>query len=218
VCGIATLKEREVSFRVAIASIYPQVDEITAVLNYYDAIPQWLTLMPKVRVRIGDNSLGDSGKFIGATDCDGYYFSIDDDLKYPPTYCQDMISKIDKYNCIVTLHGKRYDKRPIKSFKRGLTTNIHCLNALRTDTEVHLGGTGVMAFHTKDFRPKLSEFKKKNMADIWIGKQAKEQGVKIMAVEHPKSYLTYLNPVGTTIWRSNKDDIYQTSVLASFLK
>ena len=216
--GIATIKERESLFREAISSVYSQVDSIIAVLNNYDSVPKWLSDMPKVKALVGDNSLGDAGKFLEVDNVpDGVYFSIDDDLLYPDGYVDYMISKIEQYHCIVTLHGKRYDSHPIQSFKRGKTLNIHCLNTCTKDAEVHLGGTGVMAFATKDFKLSIKDFPKKNMADIWVGKKAKEQGVKIMAVEHSRYFLKYLNPKGDTIWNSNKDDVYQASVLRSFL-
>jgi len=216
--GIATLKERENTFIKTIGSIYNQVDHIIAVLNLYETVPDWLKGLPKVKAVIGDNSLGDAGKFLEVERCDDYYFSGDDDLYYPATYVSDMINAIDKYHCIVTLHGKIFAKRPIYSYHKSFTTNIHCLRACERDTEVDVGGSGVMAFNTKDIKLNISEFKYPNMADIWVGKIAHEQGVKIMALAHQRNYLRYLHPKGDTIWHLTKKDPYQTEVLNSFLK
>jgi len=215
--GIATVKERESLFREAISSVYSQVDRIIAVLNNYDEIPEWLKSLPKVEALLGDNKLGDAYKFIKVEECDGYYFSIDDDLAYPPDYCQYMIRKIDKFHCIVTLHGRRFDRRPILTYRRGFTKHIHCLNPHPIDEELHVGGTGVMAFHTDDFKLSINDFKRRNMADIWVAKLAKEQNVNIIAVSHPKQFLRYLNPQDETIWQDKSDDTYKDNLIRSFL-
>jgi len=219
--GIATLKVRELAFRETIKSVYDQADRIIVTLNLYDTVPDWLLSMNKVTAVIGDNSLGDAGKFLKVEQSEGYYFSIDDDLRYPPDYCQYMISKINQLNCIVTLHGRRFDRIPISRFPNGTTLHLHCLNGCKTDTEVHVGGSGVMAFDTRLFSLSINDFKHPNMADIWVAKRAREQGVKIMVVEHKAGYVRYMPPPsGTTIYdicRRNPNKI-QTDTINNFLK
>ena len=84
--GIATLKEREDSFRRAIESTYDQVDIIFAVLNFYDHAPDWLIAMPKVKWITAFNILGASGKFLTTFNAEGYYLALDDDLIVPEGY------------------------------------------------------------------------------------------------------------------------------------
>ena len=76
-----------------------------------------------------------------------------------------------------------------------------------------------MLLNTKDIKIDISDFPVKNMADIFLGKLAKEQKVPIFVVEHKAGWLTYLNPQ-STIWRSHTKefDQYQDQVLNSFLK
>ncbi len=217
-CGIATLPDRELSFKQTIESIYPQVDKIICVLNLYDTVPVWLQRMKRVEAIIGDNSLGDAGKFLEVVDCKGYYFSCDDDLYYPVGYVNYMIAGMNKHGCIVTLHGKCFTNRPIKSYHRGWTTSIHCLHTCVQDTLVDVGGTGVMAFNTSKFKLSIGDFPYPNMADIWVAKRAKEQGVNIMALAHRGGYLRYMPPKGKTIWENSKNDPYPTEVLNSFLR
>lgn len=216
-CGIATLKDRESSFQKVIQSIYPQVDKIIAVLNYYESVPDWIKGMDKIKAVVGDNTLGDSGKFLEVDKCNEYYFSTDDDLLYPPTYVADMIAKIKQYHCIVTLHGKRFDNRPIISYRRSFSLNFHCLHTQKEDVELHVGGTGTMAFDTRFFKPSIDRFLYKNMADIWLALQASEQNVKIMGIAHKNNYLKYFVQQ-ETIWRTCKIDPYQTEILRIFLK
>ena len=99
--GIATLKEREESFKQTIASLYPQVDRIYCVLNNYDEISEWITELPKVVPILGHNTFADSGKVLFASAFDsGYYLTLDDDLIVPEGYVEYMIVKYE--NIIVS--------------------------------------------------------------------------------------------------------------------
>lgn len=217
VCGIATLKEREDSFRRAIDSIYGQVDKVIACLNYYSEIPKWAWDYPKMECWLGSNIAGASGKYLRVSQCKGYYLSIDDDLEYPSNWVEFILKGIDKYHCIVTTHGKRYDNTPTTSYRRDLTTNIRCLGGLLSDTEVHVGGTGAMGFHTDDFKLHIFDFKYPNKVDVEVAREAHRQGVKIMCLAHRSDMLKYMKPEGGTIWQKEVDDTIQTAIVNEFL-
>ena len=215
-CGIATLKEREESFKQTIASLYPQVDRIYAVLTNYDEMPEWLSELPKVIAIIGHNHIADSGKFMFIDICEGYYFGCDDDLWYPETYCETMIAAVDKYKCVITLHGKRFGKQT-KNFREDYHLSMRCLGNAICDIPLHLGGAGVMAFHTGDFHPSIGDFLRPKMADLWISKAAAEAGVPIMGISHHKGWLKYMPPENP-IWDQPCDVEFQTGVINDFLK
>jgi len=216
--GIASLPERQEHLILVVNSLLPQVDKVYIALNNYSHIPQQLQDNPKISATICDNSLGDGAKFLHVDRIDGMYFSCDDDIIYPANYCGYMESKAKQYGCIVTLHGRRYDK-PILKSRRSFTLNYHCLHTYKEDMELHLGGTGVMCFDTSVFRPAISRFLEPNMADIWVAKQANEQGIRIMGVAHKNTYLRYLHQ-NKTIWTTctPEKEAYQTAVLKNFLK
>ena len=201
-----------------VTSLAGQADRVIVALNGYTEVPQELQSLRNVEYVLLDNSLGDSAKFYKVAEVEGYYFSIDDDLVYSPTYVSDTIKAIDKYHCICTYHGKRYDKRPILSYHRSFTTNIRCLNSCGADTIVHVGGSGVMGFNTKDFKLSINDFKAPFMADLWVSKVAHEQGVKIMALAHKNDYFHYLGTPDKPIWQIRKGNPYETNLLRSFLK
>jgi hypothetical protein len=215
-CGIATLKDRELSFKQTIASIYPQVDRIFAVLNLYDEIPKWIKALPKVIAIIGKNNLGDASKFLFIDVCKEYHLSCDDDLIYPSDYAYKMRQAVDKYKCVCTLHGKRYNKQT-KNFRKDYLILMQCLANTPCDTRLHLGGTGVMAFHTRDFHPSIADFPTPNMSDLWISKAAAGAGVPIMGISHHKGWLKYMPPENP-IWDQELDMEFQTGIINSFLK
>ena len=37
---------------------------------------------------------------------DEYYFTLDDDIQYAPTYAEDMVKAIERTGAIVTHHGR----------------------------------------------------------------------------------------------------------------
>jgi len=214
---IASVPDRVDSLHLTVTSLIDQVDQIFVGLNNYDEVPSFLQHDKIVSVLM-DNSLGDAAKFYDVEQRDGYVLTCDDDLIYPQGYVGYMTSAVDRHKCVVTLLGKRYDNRPIASYRRGYTHIKRALLSVALDEEVHVGGTGCMAFHTDHLKVSIDDFKKPNMADLWMAKVAHEQGVKIMVIAHPQRYLTHRrHAVG--IWNtSGRLDGYQTEVINSFLK
>jgi len=213
---LASVPEREQSLHITIASLLPQADRIYVNLNGYDKIPKFL-LHPKIEVNLFDNSMGDAVKFYDVEKREGYVLTCDDDMVYPPDYVSYMKCMVDKYRCVVSLMGKRYDYRPIVSFRHGYTELYRAYGTVHEDRQVHIGGTGVMAFHTDYIKVKYSDFKKPNMADIWMAKAAYEQDVPIMVVAHTRFFVMYL-PQVKTIWNRCENSQYQTDLVNSFLK
>lgn len=218
VAGIASIPAREEALYRVVDSIEDQVDKIYLALNNYTEIPEQFRDHPKIHCDLLKNELADGAKFYHAGEEECYYFSLDDDLQYPPTYVQDTIGAIDTYNCIVSYHGKRFDKRPILSYHRSFTTNVRCLGSWPYDVEVHVGGSGVMAFHTKDFKLSIKDIKSPFMADIHVAKKAHEQGVKIMALAHQSNYFQYLGTADTPIWNRRRGNMEETLLVRSFLR
>jgi hypothetical protein len=219
--GIATLPERSDSLKKVLESLTNQADNIYIVLNRggHD-IAQWIGGFKNDMWVVGDNRLGSSHKFTMASHVKGWFITWDDDLVLKnPQAINYLIRGCERYDSICTLHGKRYDgERPIKSYRKSITTNIRCLNNWSEDTEVHVGGTGCMAWNTNRFKISLDDFKHKNMSDVECAKVASDQGVKIMALSHSCNYVEYIPPKGKTIWQTSSDDTVQTQILNSFLK
>jgi hypothetical protein len=103
------------------------------------------------------------------------------------------------------------------AFRNTLVT-YHCLNNVIRDARVEVGGTGVMAWRSDHLKIKYSDFKAANMADIWMAKACKDQGVPIYVIAHNAGYLKYFEPQ-TTIWEEEKKTGFsrQTELLKTFL-
>jgi glycosyltransferase involved in cell wall biosynthesis len=211
---IASIPSREKMLEKTIESIRHQVDDVYVALNDYDNVPEFLKDCHAI---ILDNSKGDAGKHYWSGFLKGYILTCDDDLIYPPGYVEKMIEGIRQYpNCAVTLHGRDYP-RPVTGFQRDFK-GYPCLGTVIEDTEVDIGGDGVMCYHTDFLKVKFEDFKSKNMSQLWFSKLCKEQGVPIMVLKHQEGYLGYMNP-SNTIWEQSAKEgfVKQTALLKEFL-
>lgn len=115
--GIASLPERVNSLERTIDSLYLQADSIVCVLNGHKEMPPFEKKYPNVWFVLSDNSRGDSMKFFTVKESSDYYVSWDDDLIAPEGVIERLIEGVDKYNSVVSFHGKKY-LAPVKDFKR----------------------------------------------------------------------------------------------------
>jgi hypothetical protein len=210
---IASIPERELMLERTVRSLRNQVNDLRVSLNDYDHVPKFLN---KKECIILDNSLGDAGKFYFADQFKGYIFTCDDDLIYPSDYVRFMIAGIKRHNCVCTLHGRNYIG-PITGFQQGFN-GYPCLGEVTKDTQVNVGGDGVMAYHTDLINFTYNDFKSKNMSQLWVAKKCKEQGMRIMVLAHKADYLKYQMPAWTIWDEANKEGfIEQTKLLKTFI-
>jgi glycosyltransferase involved in cell wall biosynthesis len=191
--NIASYKRADTLIK-TIESIYNQCDIINITLNDYKEIPLEL-YDKKINLFISDNDKGDAYKFYNLINSNGYYLTIDDDLIYDKNYTQYMIGKIEEYNrkLIITIHGRNFQSFPISSYYNREATVYHFRHEMVIDKKVQFGGTGVMGFHTELFKINMDYFQYANMADVWIGKYAKENDIQIICAKHGKDFVKQLS-------------------------
>lgn len=208
--NIASYKRGDTLIK-TVESIYNQCDIINITLNDYEEIPVEL-YDKKINLFISDNDRGDAYKFYKLMDSDGYFFTIDDDLIYPENYSQYMVDKVNQYGrkCIITLHARTFNSFPINSFYRHHSNVYHFKQLINNDVKVQFGGTGVMCFHTDLFKVPIEYFDRPNMADVWIGKYAKENDIDIICVKHNLGYVTQQNFKESIYEKDLRSDSIQT--------
>ena len=215
VVNVASYKRTESLIR-TLESIINQCDEINVALNdhYMEEIPDFLH-HNKINLFFTDNSIGDAFKFLNLEKVDGYYFSIDDDLIYPPTYVSDTIKRCKEFNNkkVVTYHGRNFPSFPISSYYRSASERYACLNKVKNDVKVQFGGTGVMCFHTSLIKIPIDYFKNANMADVWIGKYCIENNIEIICLKHDEGYIKYIPQKNTIYNEESKSDKIQTDLV-----
>jgi hypothetical protein len=229
--GIASIPERISCLKAALESLLPQLgrdDTVTVYLNGYDTVPDWMArpdmvgnIIPVLSSCSGPGDTGDAGKFYGLNRCDsGYYFALDDDYIYPPTFIQDSIAAAEKYDrqAAVSLHG--WDAKPNQaSYHRDRAHTYHYKHDVPQDTPVHIMATNTLCFH-RSLLPNLSidDFKRPNMADLWFSMYCNERGVRRIVRAHGSKYIKDAEyDKQQSIWarfsRSPEKERFQTDTL-----
>lgn len=199
----------------SLESIYDQCDEINVCLNNHSGEIPEILYRNKVNLFFTDNSKGDAFKFLMLEESEGFYLTIDDDLIYPEGYVDFMVSKCIEHDNkkIITLHGKSFSSFPIVSYYKSASERYACLENVKNDVIVQFGGTGVMCFHTSLLKVSIDEFLYPNMADIWIGKFAKQRNIPILCLQHSKGYIGYIHQNETIFNQHSTNDRVQTFVV-----
>jgi hypothetical protein len=113
----------------------------------------------------------------------------------------------------VSYHGRSFLNYPISSYYKTPAIRNRCLSEYKYTEPVDIGGTGVMAFHTKDFCPPFEIFKRKNMSDIWVSCYAKEQGIDIWGLRHSADYFSYQKPLDTIYDNKVNNCDFETNIV-----
>ena len=191
IAGMASMQSREALLKRTITSVYDQFDEIAIYLNDYDHIPSFLK-RDKIKVWLGAlyGDLGDGGKFFQSHQAQGYYFGLDDDILYPSDYAAKMVEKINEYEfrALLCVQGNDLPQKKMSSYYADKTG--HYFEAEQSqDHEVHIPGTGTVAFHTDFFKLHYGQFLLPNMTDLWLGSLALSQDIPIICVARPFRWL-----------------------------
>lgn len=170
VVGLSTFEGREKSLKDTIISLEKQVDEI---FIYDNSIKK---------------DIKDNGKFFGLTQVKEpcYYLTCDDDIIYPEDYVKSIIEGIEKFNCIVTHHGKN-----IKDGNYLLNSESYHFSVRNySNKNLDVAGTGVSGFRTDYFNPvHLVENENFFVSDLLFAIEAKKQGKEIMLLTHKTNWI-----------------------------
>lgn len=159
IASMATIPSRKRNLPRVLSSLRGQFDRLYVVLvgGYSENCTHALSdpvLTQKWITAICDGvDRSDGGKFfpwISGLVKDSYYFTVDDDIVYPPNYSSHLASSIEDWGRIpvVAHHGGRLPPH-VKSYvrQRGVG-GVHFGSGLRRDRYANLSGTGVTAFYT----------------------------------------------------------------------
>jgi len=182
------------------SSIVPDVVRIT--FNGFDAVPQW----GEPYRSIATENLGAAAKFSGLQDYPGcYWFSVDDDIRYPTDYIQRLLAAHNTHGGAVGVHaGIPPETGPYWS---PATKKMHFEQGLPGDVPVTLLGTGTMAILVDDF-PDLSmdTFKgNENRTDPVFAVYCRRRSIPMHAVKRHTKWLRSFpgsQNSGKEVWRA----------------
>jgi hypothetical protein len=189
--GLASIPERIYQLFATLLSIIHQVDHIYVYLNNYEDIPAYLN-HPKISVFTSKThgDLGAAGKFFKIDDVKtGYYFTIDDDIIYPPDYVERIVSTLQKYenSAAVCVHGSIFGAPLEWYFERTVVFGMRY--GLKQDMFITLAGSGCLAFHRPSMQMCFEDYFPEVMCDLKFSVMAREQGIPIISLARPAGWL-----------------------------
>lgn len=205
--NIATYPPRKDSLKQMLESIKGQFDEVNIYWNQCencDEVYNYISEQFKTTVTTTTGNLTDNGKFyrLDTLTEHEYYFTLDDDLIYPPDYVAKTIEAIEEYGCIIAHHGRQLLSKQAHYY-RGHKC-FRCLDDVDTAEMLDVAGTGVTAFRTDYFHPKgLANHKLQRMSDLIFSLEAAKQGKTIGIVPHKHGWI---KPI------FNKESIFDTEM------
>lgn len=167
--------------------------------NYTDEQFEWLISRCdsyKIKLIRGTNEKGSNEKLRYISEGKAEFLGFaDDDLIYPENYLNNMIIGAIKYQGLVSLHGSRLNKLPIKNYYKDRMV-YKCLGFVHDDVEVDIIGTGVSLIPRAKLPIQELENLYKNapstsMDDILLSILADRYGIKRFVLRHPKNYLSH---------------------------
>lgn len=201
--NIATQPKRLKNLLKTLESIEGQFDEIRIYLNEFSTVPDCLK---SYTTQLGTN-LTDNGKFFWSHNNDEYYFTLDDDIIYPPDYVSKTLPQIG--NRIVTYNGHKLFYLN-KSFYNSQFISIFNRKEF-IDVQVDVPGTGVMAFDTDHFKPTLWKTPNYRISDLLIGLEATMYNIPMYLLKR-EDYWLRAQDVEGIFERYRYDDSFQTKL------
>jgi len=203
--SMASIPGREDLLRQAVQSLLPQVDHLNVYLNEYPEVPTFLQGHPQITVaRSQDHgNRGDAGKFFWSAGIEGYHFTCDDDIVYPPDYVTRAVKAVEHFGrrAVLSFHGTILRDNP-KVYYEDRKVTYHCLRHVPRDHAVHVAGTGVMVYHASTIKVSPDLFRHPNMADMWMAKHCQECSIPQVVVNHPEGWIKTHRVVDTIYSRS----------------
>ena len=185
VATLATQPARAAAVSDAVLSILPFVDQVRVFCNGCNRSIPHVLKHSKIEVAFSEDwdNIGDIGKFFWVDrDQSNFdmHFTIDDDILYPPDYVARMVASIHQYGqrALIGVHCVII-KQPTADYYnfRYRSSQFSFARSLSSDSNVHVIGTGTLAYATKLLQLRYDDFSYPNMADIWVALKAQERGL-----------------------------------------
>ncbi len=220
--GMATMPSRRGGVRTAIGSIIRQIDRLYLFLDRFETDVD--IRHPKIVV-LRSQEFGDlraNGKLLGLTMCSGpcWYFTVDDDIRYPEDYIERMTSQLASLprETVLGVHGSRL-KPPIKSY-RDNRESFHRAQMCTRHEPVDVIGTDSAAFHTDVLNFDVRTWSSVNMVDLNFAIECAKRGLARKLATRRRFWVEALseNQADSIYQGLRKDDSRQTALANELLK
>ena len=187
-CNLATHKKRKDLLPKVINCLHNQTVKPDVIrIHYNDYNPLGFDWAIE---EVGED-LTDRAKFKWVQD-DEIYFSMDDDLYYPPDYIERTLQSLRKYpEFVLTYHGRLLLGKNRDYYKGH--KNYTFMSTVAEDKSIDIPGTGVTCFDTRHFKPDILQYDEDCMADVLLGLEAAKAGKQVVCLAHESNWIRAAN-------------------------
>jgi hypothetical protein len=195
---MATYPARLSGLQRVVDSVLPQCDILRIYMNEFEEIPEFLK-HPKIEIAIGLENIKDTGKFYWANTWKAeYYFTIDDDIIYPPFFAANTIKAMKAHNVnVCTIHGRIMKPTAVDITPDNITAFYPCKVPQKESFFVNYAGTGACCFDNSRLIIHRDIFETHGMTDQYFAIAMQELQEPILCREH--SAVGLIN-YDTTLW------------------
>jgi GT2 family glycosyltransferase len=201
--GICSIPGRLEPFHNVVNRVLPQLDQLHVYLDKYDQIPSFLQSdkITVYRSQDYDVDLRDNAKFLAydrlkkAHPEGFYYFTLDDDIRYPPDYVHHLRCGIEDYDrkAVVGVHGVVLEEEPRDYFKNRYIFHFQ-RDELFEPKLVNNLGTGTIAFWSGAFDTiNPLQWGAGGMLDIELSIHAYRAGVPMVCLQRHANWLSAID-------------------------
>ena len=182
--NIATQISRFDTLKLTLESIKNQFDEIRIYINDVEEenIPDFLR---DYKVFCGPN-LTDHAKLIWSDNENEYYFTLDDDIIYPPDYVEKTLPLIG--DRIVCYSGKKINTSSLDTYFTN-HRNYELFQSLDEEEDIDIVDTSSMAFNTNYFYCNLWRAPINFMSDLVVSLEAALHKVPTVCLPHESNWI-----------------------------
>ncbi len=217
VAGMATMPSRAATTSRAIASVVSQVDRLWLFLDRFDSVPSYAE-HERIRV-VRSQDVGDlraNGKLL-AVEREPHpcvFFGVDDDIEYPPDYCETLVAHIERYRgkAIVGVHAAVLPA-VVDSYGQDIKVLHRRADQARAEG-VDLLGSDSLAFRTSTLAFDVHDWPDVNMVDLSFARTARERSISLVTVPRAANWIRALDEnQDDSIWAGVlRDDSRQTAL------
>lgn len=212
---MSSIPSRVEALQKTISSLINQVDRINVALNGYLSVPDFLNHSKITTVSL-DNSRGPNAKFYWVDNITGYVFICDDDIFYPSNYIERTVSYIDKYRCLISHCGIKFND----NFESYLKDSKIYSPQRQIDYDVFNPdnvGTGVLGYHAEDVSLKYNDFCYTNMSDSSIFMISRRDKIAKVVAKHNDGWIKRSSDDDGLYEMKRKDDSHASLITKQIL-
>lgn len=134
-----------------------------------------------------------------------YFFTVDDDIRYPADYADKLIANMQLYKnkVVCCVHADNPNLKQKSDFFKINRQNVYFKEALKANRRMLLPGVGTACFYTPHANIDITQFKTNNMSDIYVGCMLAKQHIPVVAIQREDLWMEPMPEFGIRIFGNN---------------